>query len=245
MRAGSATHGSMFNRHNGEGVFAGLPTCSKRRCVLLRVVDGAPSRGAEDHCRGRRSRHHMGLCLNREHVVQGVQFHAELVLRTGRGGMAAVGDFGSQVRRWWDKIVAPCSRGTATWSAADRLTDHDGDGEADVGLHSSLGILRDHDPYVWVVARQVDVLDVDDESDVREPVDVADLVRPTTSGTVVNPVIMAEMNIVMTLLCVYDREPCWWIGVDHCPTATVSDASCWSTGSCDRVSRRGIAGPDR
>ncbi len=96
VRAGSVMHGkTSFIRHNGEGVFAGLPDPFEATRYHSLVVDRETFPAVLEITAEADDGTIMGL-RHREHAVEGVQFHPESVLTAG--GHQLLGNFLSQVR---------------------------------------------------------------------------------------------------------------------------------------------------
>jgi len=96
VRAGSVMHGkTSFIRHNGEGVFAGLPDPFEATRYHSLVVDRETFPAVLEITAEADDGTVMGL-RHREHAVEGVQFHPESVLTVG--GHQLLANFLSQVR---------------------------------------------------------------------------------------------------------------------------------------------------
>jgi anthranilate synthase component II len=96
VRAGSVMHGkTSFIRHNGEGVFAGLPDPFEATRYHSLVVDRETFPAVLEITAEADDGTIMGL-RHREHAVEGVQFHPESVLTVG--GHQLLANFLSQVR---------------------------------------------------------------------------------------------------------------------------------------------------
>ncbi len=96
VRAGSVMHGkTSFIRHNGEGVFAGLPDPFEATRYHSLVVDRETFPAVLEITAEADDGTVMGL-RHREHPVEGVQFHPESVLTVG--GHQLLANFLGQVR---------------------------------------------------------------------------------------------------------------------------------------------------
>jgi anthranilate synthase/aminodeoxychorismate synthase-like glutamine amidotransferase len=96
VRAGSVMHGkTSFIRHNGEGVFAGLPDPFEATRYHSLVVDRETFPAVLEITAEADDGTIMGL-RHREHAVEGVQFHPESVLTVG--GHQLLANFLNQVR---------------------------------------------------------------------------------------------------------------------------------------------------
>jgi anthranilate synthase/aminodeoxychorismate synthase-like glutamine amidotransferase len=96
VRAESVMHGkTSFIRHNGEGVFAGLPDPFEATRYHSLVVDRETFPAVLEITAEADDGTVMGL-RHREHAVEGVQFHPESVLTVG--GHQLLANFLSQVR---------------------------------------------------------------------------------------------------------------------------------------------------
>ena len=96
VRAGSVMHGkTSFIRHNGEGVFAGLPDPFEATRYHSLVIDRETFPAVLEITAEADDGTVMGL-RHREHPVEGVQFHPESVLTVG--GHQLLANFLGQVR---------------------------------------------------------------------------------------------------------------------------------------------------